>query len=78
MFLFSRMAVYCLQNFFLTDFIGQWSVRHYREDYPQRDDAYLGWLTIEQDAAQQMHFAWKPLTDFIGQWSVPFDSFIIP
>ena len=34
---------------------------HYREDYPQRDDAYLGWLTIEQDAAQQMQFAWEPV-----------------
>lgn len=34
---------------------------HYREDYPQRDDAYLGWLTVEQNAAQQMQFAWEPV-----------------
>ncbi len=27
----------------------------------QRNDTYLGWLTIEQDEAQQMRFAWKPV-----------------
>lgn len=34
---------------------------HYREDYPRRDDAYLGWLLIEQNKEQQMQFSWKPV-----------------
>lgn len=42
---------------------------HYREDYPKRDDSYLGWLTIMQDEVQQMRFAWKPVP--IAQYKYP-------
>lgn len=34
---------------------------HFREDYPRRDDRYLGWLTIAQNDRHQMELAWKPV-----------------
>ena len=42
---------------------------HYREDYPKRDDKYLGWLTITKGARNQMDFAWNP---------VPLDQYKYP
>lgn len=42
---------------------------HFREDYPQRDDRYLGWLTIEQGEGGRPSFNWEP---------VPVDTYKYP
>ena len=46
---------------------------HYREDYPQRDDKYLAWLTITKGERNQMAFAWQPVP--IDQYKYPITKY---
>lgn len=46
---------------------------HYREDYPQRDDKYLAWLTITKGEQNQMAFAWQPVP--IDQYKYPITKY---
>lgn len=46
---------------------------HYREDYPQRDDKYLAWLTITKGERNQMAFAWQPVP--VAQYKYPITKY---